>query len=69
MFGLSLLLISFVSAVLLVILAFEIWMFVDAIRNSKLSDNEKLLWCIGMIFFHPVIAIVYYFVAYSARSK
>jgi len=45
------------------ILAFEVWMFVDALRNPRLSDSEKLLWCLGMLFIHPFVAIVYYFVA------
>ena len=45
----------------LAILAFEIWMLVDLIRNPELSDERKILWAVGMILIHPIIAIVYYF--------
>jgi hypothetical protein len=43
-------------------------MFVDAIKNPRLSDSEKLLWCLGMFFIHPFVAIAYYFVARRSRS-
>ena len=51
------------------VLAFEIWMFVDAITNKRLSDSEKALWCIGMVFIHPIVAIVYFFVIYLNQPK
>jgi hypothetical protein len=54
-----------IGLLVLVILAFEIWMFVDAIRNPRLKSTEKFLWCLGMLFFHPIVAIVYYFVVYA----
>ncbi|MFA5004333.1 MAG: hypothetical protein WC498_03605 [Candidatus Saccharimonadales bacterium] len=69
MFGLAFGLIFFLSLLFLAILAFEVWMFVDAVRNPKLTDNEKLIWCLGMIFVHPVIAIVYYFIVYLKRTQ
>jgi hypothetical protein len=57
------------AVLLLVILGlvlwFEIAMFLDAIRNKRLSENEKILWVIGMLLLHPFIAIVYYFTAHS----
>jgi hypothetical protein len=36
-------------------------MFIDVIRNPRLSDERKLLWAIGMLLVHPFIAIIYYF--------
>ena len=51
------------------VLAFEIWMFIDAITNKQLSDSEKALWCIGMVFIHPVVAVVYFFVVYLNHPK
>lgn len=51
------------------ILVFEVLMFIDVIKNPRLSDNEKILWAAGMLFLHPVVAIAYYFVAYSKRVK
>lgn len=65
MFGLLLPLALLFVLLGLLVLAFEVWMFVDAIRNPRLSDNEKLLWCLGIIFIHPFVAIIYYFVARS----
>jgi hypothetical protein len=56
-------------AVVGAILWFEIVMFLDVIRNKKISDNEKILWVLGMFLLHPFIAIVYYFVAHSRISK
>jgi hypothetical protein len=47
------------------ILAFEIWMFIDAVRNPRLTDLERLLWCLGMLLIHPFVAIFYYFMARS----
>lgn len=54
--------------ILLAILIFEVWMFVDAIRNPRLTDTERLLWCLGMLFIHPFVAIAYYFIARTGRE-
>lgn len=59
----ALLIIPIVLIILL--LWFEVAMFLDVLKNRKLSDNEKLLWVIGMFLLHPIIAIVYYFTAHS----
>jgi uncharacterized membrane protein (DUF485 family) len=55
--------------VLLLILAFEIWMFVDLIQNQSIPSQQKWLWAIGMFLLHPIVAIAYYFVARGGRSK
>lgn len=49
--------------ILLVVLflAFEIWMIVDAITNKKISDTAKIWWIIGMLIIHPIVAIIYFF--------
>ena len=49
--------------VLAIILAFEIWMFIDAYRNANLSSNAKILWMVGMALLHPFVAIAYFFTA------
>ena len=54
-FGLAILI------VLALVLAFEIWMFVDAIRNPNISNDRKLLWLVGMLLLHPFVAIIYFF--------
>jgi hypothetical protein len=66
--GMSGFFLIFFLTVCLLVLAFEIVMFLDVIRNKKLTDTEKLLWGGGMFFFHPVIAFVYYFVVYSKKK-
>ena len=53
-----------VAAVL--ILAFEVWMIVNAATNNKLSNKAKTWWIIGMVLVHPIVAIVYFF---TARQK
>jgi hypothetical protein len=59
--GLSFGLFLIVLIVLPAIFIFEIVMFIDVIRNPRLSDERKLLWAIGMLLVHPFIAIIYYF--------
>jgi hypothetical protein len=63
----NILLLIFLILLVVLILAFEVWMFVDAVTNRTLSDAAKLLWCLGMLIVHPIVAIVYYFVVYSKR--
>lgn len=53
----------FILLAILLIFLFEIWMFVDLLQNPRLVSEEKLFWAIGMILIHPIVAIVYYFVA------
>jgi hypothetical protein len=53
------------ALILAIVLAFEIWMFVDAARNPRLSDKGRLLWCLGMLLVHPFVAIFYYFTSRS----
>lgn len=51
----------FIALVILAIVAFEIAMFVDVIRNQHITDSTRILWLIGMILVHPFVAIIYYF--------
>ncbi len=54
-----------VLLVLLGILAFEIAMFVSAIRNPNITSNVRMLWIVGMLLLHPFVAIWYYFTDYK----
>jgi len=56
---------SLIALMLLLVLAFEVWMFVDAVKNPRLTDSQRLLWCLGMLVIHPVVALVYYFIEYQ----
>lgn len=62
-------LVSLAGIALLAILAFEVWMFVDAIRNPRLTDIERVLWCVGMLLIHPFVALAYYFIEHTNRPK
>jgi len=47
--------------VVLVVLAFEIWMIVDAVKNKFITTNTKVWWIVGMFLIHPIVAIIYFF--------
>lgn len=55
--------------VLLIIFAFEIWMFVSAITNKAISDTAKIWWIVGMVLIHPIVAIIYYFTDYKKAGQ
>ena len=63
--GLSIGLAIIVIAVIVAIFVFEVWMFVNAILNKNISDTRKILWVVGMLFIHPLVAIGYYFTDYQ----
>ena len=54
--------------VALLVLAFEIWMIVDAALNKKLSDKAKAWWIVGMFIIHPFVAIIYFFTDHRKRK-
>jgi hypothetical protein len=53
------------ALVLLVVLAFEVTMFISAVKNPNITNEAKILWLIGMVFIHPFVAIAYYFTDYK----
>lgn len=55
-----------VILVALPILAFEICMFIDMLKNKHLTERDKIIWFIAMFLVHPFVAIYYYF---TARNK
>jgi len=57
----------FIIAAVVLILAFEIWMVVDAILNNQISDTTKALWVVGMLLLHPFVAIAYFFTDHRKR--
>ena len=46
----------------LAIMAFWIWMLVDAILNKGLSDGEKIGWVIAIVFLHFIGSLLYFFI-------
>jgi hypothetical protein len=59
---------TLIIVVALLVLAFEVWMLIDAIKNKQLTTSQKVWWIIGMFLLHPFVAIVYYFM-YKLRSN
>ncbi len=41
---------------------FWIWMLIDALTNKGLTDTEKLIWVVVIIFVHFIGALIYFFV-------
>lgn len=60
---------ALVAIVAVALLAFEILMIVNAIRNVKLSASAKAWWVVGMFLVHPFVAIAYYFVEYKRLRR
>lgn len=42
--------------------AFWIWMLIHAIQNKGLTDNERIVWIIVIVFLHFLGALIYFFV-------
>lgn len=51
--------------VILLVLVFEVWMFVHVIQNHAITTNVKVLWLLGMLILHPFVAIAYFFTDYQ----
>jgi hypothetical protein len=43
----------------LLFLAFWVWMLIDCIRNKRLSDNERIVWTLVIVFTHALGALIY----------
>lgn len=43
----------------LAILAFWVWALVDAIKNPRLTDNERLIWIIVILLTQCLGAVIY----------
>ena len=49
------------AAISLAGLLFWVWMLIDAIRNKSLSDNERIVWVLVIIFVNLLGAVIYFF--------
>jgi hypothetical protein len=52
--------------VALLVLAFEVAMFIGMLKNEHLTQNSKIIWACAMLLFHPFVAIYYYFTAHNS---
>ena len=46
-------------AVSIAVLIFWVWALIDAIKNPRLTDNERLLWIIVILFTNWLGALIY----------
>ena len=65
---LELFLVLFLAPLALLAFAFWIWMLVHAISNNGLTDIEKLIWVIVILFTHFIGAVIYFFVGRPKRK-
>ncbi|HEV2653696.1 MAG TPA: PLD nuclease N-terminal domain-containing protein, partial [Ktedonobacteraceae bacterium] len=61
--------IIFAIAVSLLSTAFWIWMVVDCAMNKRLSDMQKALWIVLILFTHFIGALIYFFVGRQGQAK
>jgi len=57
-----------VYLLIVVVFVFEVFMFLDAFKNPRLTSTERLVWCAAMLLLHPFVAIIYYFAEYPKRK-
>lgn len=62
----ELLLIPFIL-VCLAVTVFWVWMLVSAIQNKGLTDTEKIIWVLVIIFLHGLGAVLYFFLGHPKR--
>ena len=60
--GFGILLMMLLAPIALCVFAFWIWMLIHAATNRGLSDTEKLMWVLIIVFVHFIGALIYFFV-------
>ena len=53
---------------ILFLMVFWIWMLVSAIQNKGLTDGEKTGWVLGIVFFHLLGSLLYFFIGRPRRK-
>ena len=60
--GFGILLMLLLAPIALCVFAFWIWMPIHASTNRGLTDTEKLMWVLIIVFVHFIGALIYFFV-------
>jgi len=50
---------ALLALVMLLVLAFEVWMLVDVLEFRKVPTKSRVAWVVGMFLIHPFVAIAY----------
>jgi hypothetical protein len=53
----------------LALVAFWIWMLIEALQNKGLSDGEKIAWVLVIVLLHFLGALLYFFVGHPKRKN
>ena len=65
---LGLLLLLVVAVIGIACFVFWLWMLIHAIKNKGLSDTEKIIWVLVILFVHVLGALIYFFVGRPKAS-
>lgn len=68
-FPLIALLIFLVIAIVVLGLAFWIWMIVDCARRDFKNENDKIVWILVIVLLQLLGAIIYYFAVKISKKK
>jgi Phospholipase_D-nuclease N-terminal len=60
--GIGILFFLFFLAIGILVFVFWLRMLIDAIRNPRLSDSERIVWVLVIIFLQILGALIYFFV-------
>ena len=55
-------------AFVLACFVFWLWMLIHAIKNKGLTDTEKIMWVLIILFLHVLGALIYFFVGRPKAS-
>ncbi len=64
----ELLSLAFMS-IIVVSLAFWVWMIIDCATNEPSVGNDKLVWIIVIVFAQVIGGLIYYFVRHCKRFE
>ena len=54
--------------IIFAILAFELWMFIDALRNPHLDTMVRAVWLVGIVLVPLIAAVAYFFLGRPGAS-
>lgn len=66
--GFGILLALLLAPIVLCVFAFWVWMLIHAATNKGLTDTEKLMWVLIIVFVHFLGALIYFFVGRPKKN-
>ncbi|HEY2880902.1 MAG TPA: PLDc N-terminal domain-containing protein [Pirellulales bacterium] len=53
----------------LLYIVFWVWMLIDCLQNRRLSDMEKLVWVLVLLFLHVIGPLLYFFIGREPKAS